>query len=382
MSRECEKPAYSFLARQPIVDAQCRVVGYELLFRSGFENHAVIVDAVASTLSVLATSMTGLGLEETVAGKDSFLNCTEEVLRSPYLRLLPPRRFVLEVLESCAHTAELIAVCARLRRNGFRIALDDVRGPLPKAAPILAQVDIMKLDWPFIERDDRALLCHTLADAGKTVLAEKVETWDDFCAARDAGASLFQGYFFCRPETLRARNVSPCAAPVLRVIELVLGNAPHSRGALAVADTPPLLAQLLRLASAAPTVPGAARHVVDSIEAALTIVGIDVLIHWCALLLYLNRLRPEDDPLAQLAAQRGSVMASYIGHRHPEDERLVRQARLTGALSLLHVAHDSEAAAFWETFPIDARIRAAIVGEEGLLGSALAFARSVESGAF
>ncbi|WP_157977891.1 EAL and HDOD domain-containing protein [Paraburkholderia kururiensis] len=379
MSLECEKPADSFLARQPIVDAQCRVVGYELLFRSGFEDHAVIVDGVASTLSVLATSMTGLGLEETVAGKDSFLNCTEEVLRSPYLRLLPPRRFVLEVLESCAHTAQLVSVCARLRRNGFRIALDDVRAPLPEAAPILAQVDIVKLDWPFIEPADRASLCRTLRVAGKTVLAEKVETWEDFCAARDAGASLFQGYFFCKPETLRARNVSPSAAPVLRVIELVLANAQHSRVAMAVADTPPLLAQLLRLASAAATVPQAARDAVDSIEAALTIVGIDVLIHWCALLLYLNRLRPEDDPLAQLAAQRGAVMASYISHRHPEDEGLARQARLTGSLSLLHVAYDSEAAAFWQTFPIHARIRAAIVGDEGILGRALAFARSVES---
>lgn len=89
--RECEKRADLRLARQPTVDvdAQCRVIAYELLFCSGFENHAVITDGARSTRSVLARSMTRFGLQKTAAAKDSLFNCTEEVLRPPYLRLSP-----------------------------------------------------------------------------------------------------------------------------------------------------------------------------------------------------------------------------------------------------------------------------------------------------
>ena len=368
-----------YVGRQPILDASGRLVAYELLFRNSYENDARMKDGVISTMAVIEASLGVLGLGDVLNGKDCFLNCPDEFFYSPALKLLPPERFVLEVMETSELGPELHSVCNRLRQDGFRIALDDVTVYTPDVARMLSAVDIVKVDWKYTIPSDREALCRLFKQAGVLVLAEKVEDWQDFHLALNAGASLFQGYYFSRPEVLSSRAIPPTVGAVLEVMHMLFEDAPYRHVAAALLRIPALLVQLLRLAASG-AISSSRTSRFESVDDALLLVGNDRLMQWCALLLYLNHLPDGDDPLAQLAAQRAIIMERYIVSQHPENTRLQRRAYLAGAISLLHVAYQSEAETFWQGLWLDQEIREAVLAESGPIGDALTFVRGFEHG--
>ena len=366
------------IARQPILDAQGRLVAYELLFRGDFDakfNHS---NGQALTMSVVADLLGQLGLDGISDGKPCYLNCPDEFLCSPTIKLLPPERFVLEILETSSFSPKVHAACAQLRQQGFRLALDDITELSDAVVGILPLIDIAKIDWKDTPVEARQRLCQALGRHGLIVLAEKVENWSDYRAALAAGASLFQGYYFSRPETISARRVSPSTRTLLEVMQLLLDDAHHRQIASALLKAPSLLAQLLRLCSSA-ALPGAKGSAIASVEDALRLVGNTQLMRWCGLLLYLDRMPAEDDPLSYLAAQRSRVMGEYIQARHPQDDGLKRQAEMAGSLSLLHVAYACDAGTFWQEIALNQAIREAILEQRGPLGEALAAAGQAET---
>ncbi len=368
-----------YVGRQPILDAGGRLVAYELLFRNSSQNDARITDGVISTMAVIGASLGELGLGDVLNGKDCFLNCPDEFFYSPALKLLPPERFVLEVMETSALGPELHCVCNRLREEGFRIALDDVTAYTPDVERMLSAVDIVKVDWKYTVPSERAALCRVFKQAGVLVLAEKVEDWQDFHLALDAGASLFQGYYFSRPEVLSSKAIPPTVGAVLEIMQMLLEDAPYRHVAAALLRIPALLAQLLRLAASGAT-PSRRTSRFESVDDALLLVGNDRLMQWCALLLYLSHLPDGDDPLAHMATQRAIIMERYIVFHHPKNPRLQRRAHLAGALSLLHVAYQCEAEMFWRGLWLDQEIRDAVLAERGPIGDALMFVRRCEHG--
>jgi len=359
------------------LDVEGRVVAYELLFRQAPTNQADIANAGQSTMSVIETSLGEIGLGDTLNGKDCFLNCPDEMFGSPTLDVLPPHRFVLEILESSDLGAEVYANCDRLRKRGFRIALDDVTAYTPDLSIILPIIDIAKVDWKHTKCNERMALCHILKRSGALVLAEKVETWQDFHDAEKAGASLFQGYYFSQPEMLTSKPLLPNFTAVLEIMRMLLEDEPSSRLCAALANTPALLAQLLRLASSG-YAPCRSRRRFASVNDALVMVGTNRLMHWCSLLLYVNRLPVGDDPLTALAVQRSELIEQYVNAHHPSNEMLRRKAKLAGSLSLLHVSYHCDPHDFWKDLELDEEIRDAVLTECGPIGEALAFARKFE----
>ncbi|WP_225033125.1 EAL and HDOD domain-containing protein [Paraburkholderia sp. XV] len=372
------KENYSFVARQPIVDIDLRVVGYELLFRKRGDSTACIEDDLTSTLSVLSTTLVDFGLEKLTEGSLCFINCSEDFLKSPALLLMPPERFVLEILETCVITPALIETCRSLRERGFKIALDDVCAYTSEMAQLLSDVDIVKVDWLTIHPDERVKICRSLSSAGKKVLAEKIEEWSAFHQAREAGATLFQGYFFSRPEIHSRRKISTPAEAVILVMQLIVDDASRHRLVRAVERSPLLLTKLLKLASSVAMVSGPDYEGLCSTDSALQVVGNDRLFQWCALILYVDELSLEDEALSFLALQRSCLMVSYVTHHYPEEKSLLPSARLTGAISVLDIKYGRQPACFWYELPLAENICAALIEGSGHLGEALVFAKSME----
>ena len=95
-----------FLARQPILDEQREIVGYELLFRSGWEN-CFSGESDDATRQMLDNCVY-MGIESLVNEKLAFINCTREALVGKLVMLLPPNNTVLEILETIEPDAELL----------------------------------------------------------------------------------------------------------------------------------------------------------------------------------------------------------------------------------------------------------------------------------
>ncbi|MCZ2152399.1 MAG: EAL domain-containing protein [Bryobacterales bacterium] len=207
----------SYLARQPIFDTSLQVLGYELLYRGDTEPGASFTDATIATLSVIANTFFTLGRESVGGSKMLFLNVGSEILLDERVTLLPSHQLALEILETVAFDEELLEHCASLRDAGFSLALDDIVSA-SQLEPFRHTVDFAKVDFLNLDRSQRAEVCDAAHRWRVPVIAEKVETYEDFRQAKDLGCQFFQGYFFAKPNVLRTRRMKGSRAHHLMIL--------------------------------------------------------------------------------------------------------------------------------------------------------------------
>jgi len=195
-----------YVARQPIFDSRMKIYGYELLFRSGLEPYFRGADPDVATASVVADSFLLFGMKVLTGGRRAFVNFTRNLLINDYAKVLPSDQVVIELLEWIPPDDRVVAACRDLRARGYMLALDDYVLNI-KHRPLLGLVDIVKVDFRRTSKEHRQELVQSNRNRGIRFLAEKVETRDHYEEARKMGYSLFQGYFFGRPETLQSRDI-------------------------------------------------------------------------------------------------------------------------------------------------------------------------------
>lgn len=296
--------------------------------------------------------------------------------------VLPARRFVLEVLESCELSDALGERCTALRGLGFRIALDDVWTLTPEIVRFLPFVDIVKIDWPLVAAENLASLVSFFRRAGKQVIAEKIEHPCDRTLAVELGCDYLQGYYFARPQVLSGRSVIPSFGAMMHIIALLDGERPYGELAQAVGKMPILVEQLLRLANSSAQC--RERNIaISSVSQALALAGSRRLMHWCCLLLYAHPdgLSLTEDPVVLLAERRAIFMAGIASSMEPDSIALSRAAYLTGMLSLLHVVHGYDRSALLNELPVSVEIKEALTEGKGILGTLLYEVALLESDA-
>ncbi|MGH9401612.1 MAG: EAL and HDOD domain-containing protein [Terriglobia bacterium] len=207
-----------FVARQPIFTNKELVYGYELLFRSSLANTFDAIDGEGASRAVADHLMT---LGKTLTdGKFAFINCPANFLVKDYAMLLPQKNTVIEVLETVEPTPEVISACRRLKQAGYLIALDDFVLS-PASLPFIELADIIKIDFLASPPAAREQSVREFAPRGIQLLAEKIETREDFRHADGLGYKYFQGDFFCRPEVIASKRIPASKLSYLRVLNLI-----------------------------------------------------------------------------------------------------------------------------------------------------------------
>jgi EAL and modified HD-GYP domain-containing signal transduction protein len=364
------------LGRQPIVDRSGALVAYELLFRGGFDNAATVDDDGIATDQVIVNALAQFGVAATLGAHRGFLNVGRASLGSDSLYLLEPGRFTLEILEDVVIDAEIEADCRRLRRSGFQIALDDVVSIDRIPARVLALVDVVKIDLHNVVAAELPLIIHMAHEAGCRVLAEKVETQEEFRRILALGADLFQGYFFARPEVLRQSQASASQIALLQLSQVLADDPSLADLQQEVKRNPMLLAQLMKFASSA----FAAARPDLTVGEAIARVGTRQLARLAQLLLFADggHDRLEEDPLLQLVSTRARFMELMAQEMRPHDDAFADVAFQTGIFSLMHVVVRQSSARMLDQIRPGPRVQAAILRFEGELGDLLRIAQRME----
>ncbi len=195
-----------YVARQPIFDKNRSIYAYELLFRDGTANYVPDIDGDVATTTLLANTFFTIGLDTLAGGRKSFINFTQNLLEKKIPLLLPKETTVIEILEDVRPAPLLIDACAQMAADGYTIALDDFEYD-PALEPLIDLASIIKFDFRLTPQ--AAIDAYLKQRSGKDLclLAEKVETHDEFEAAVSMGFELFQGYFFCKPEIIQGREI-------------------------------------------------------------------------------------------------------------------------------------------------------------------------------
>lgn len=194
-----------FIARQPIFGRDLEVYGYELLFRAGAENEFDGTDADVATSQVIANTFLTIGAEKLLNGKRAFINFGQNMFRPRIGDLLPSRSMVIEILENVQPTDVVLDACRELRRRGYTLALDDVDHH-SDVEPWLAVVGILKVDFRNTGCEERRMLARLRRSGNLKLLAEKLESREEFEDAVSLGYDYFQGFLFGRPEMLSGRR--------------------------------------------------------------------------------------------------------------------------------------------------------------------------------
>lgn len=212
-----------WLARQPILTKDESVVGYELLFReSASDSHFHSVDADSATSNTIDT-LNVLGLDAVCDGRLAFINCTQQMLLKDYFLLLPPDKVVIEIQETVSPDELVRASCQRMKQKRYKIALDNFVPDDPRIA-LIPFTDFIKVDIRKQSPEQNSALAKKFAAPQCRMLAQKVETRIQMIPAEKDGFSLFQGYFFRRPEHMRARHIPECQVDSLRLLQAVSGK--------------------------------------------------------------------------------------------------------------------------------------------------------------
>ncbi len=371
---------FVYLGRQPILDRDGALNAYELLFRAGAHNYAEVSDDAQATAQVVARAIGGIGVPAVLGPHRGFVNIDRALLFNDIVHLMPPERFVLEILETVEIDAQLARRLTELRRAGFQVALDDVSELSDKLSGALPHADIVKIDFLQTDRAVLPELASMVRSHGKTLIAEKVETREDFELARELGFDLFQGYFFARPQVLAApRNRSPRPG-LLRLLALLSRDAGILELEAELKLNPSVVVQLLRLVNSSAF--GLGRNIA-SLREAIIATGTRQIARWAQLLLYADSgdLPWRADPLVELAGTRSRFMELAANWLRPSDDDFADAAFMTGIFSLVHVVLGSSPATVLEKLGLAPQIREAIVSRSGALGTLLRIAEAAGEGA-
>lgn len=370
-----KQEATRYTARQPILDAHGQVYAYELLFRAGPE--AEFRDAAqdggrAATRSVL-DQISMRGLESLAGGHTVFVNCTRESLLEGHAKVLPSGRTTLEILETLEPDDALLAACVKLRSEGYRIALDDFRWS-DAWRPFVALADYIKVDIARVELIERLELMKHLYEAKcqARLVAERVETKEDFDQCRIEGFTLFQGFFFSKPVLLENRAIPSNRHVHLELLRALLTDPlnQHDLGELVKKD-PSLTLRLLRLANS--PIYGV-RNEIRSIQMALQLVG-DGMFRRMATLAIAGEMLGEKPPeLLQMAFQRAHFCELAAGPCGQDTTEQYLIGMLSLVPALLHASMESVV----EQLPLRDAVRYALLGANNAERATLSWLESYE----
>ena len=382
MEAHCERPADAapeqelamglrYLARQPILDLHGKVHGYELLFRNGPQAMFSGDGNLATRTMIDNTVLFGLG--RLTGNLPAFINCTEEALTGRLVSALPAGMAILEILETIEPTPALVSACQHLKAAGFRLALDDFTWK-PGFEPLIEIADYIKVDFAISDEWERRKLLKRLRGFTVALIAEKVETQEEYQRARDEGFTLMQGYFFCRPVLLSNHKVPANRLLHIEILRL-LQNESMDINELAglVKRDPSLTYRLLRLINSPVC---AMRQEVQSVHAALIAVGEDAFRRMATLAITSELNAGQTIELLRTAFVRGrfcELAAVFCGLNHSEQY-------LLGLLSLLPAMLRIPMSELSPMLPLRDEIRRALEGENGRERALLSWLESHEKG--
>ncbi|OLQ78172.1 histidine kinase [Photobacterium proteolyticum] len=364
---------YSYVARQPIFNRQQRTVGYELLFRDGESNAFPVIDANKATCRLLVENYMAVGDNPATAGQRTFINFPYESLIRLLPMLLPKRKVIIEVLESCAPDEELFVAIKYLYRQGYVIALDDFEMS-PPWQRFLPYVHIIKLDLMKIGIEQACEFVNQHRDRKLKFLAEKVETHQDYAAAYEAGFQFFQGYYFSKPEMLKNRQVEPEKLTTVRLLqEICREPVDFNRVEKIIISDVSLSYLLLRYVNAAThrTI-----EPISSFKQALVYLGEDKIKIFVSAVATAHAAIDKPKELYSLSLQRARMceMLAVSSQLAVEKDK----AFLTGLFSLLDALLDTSLEQLLTLLPLEPDVREALLNHQGALGQILALLDAYE----
>lgn len=363
---------FAFIARQPILDREKDVFAYELLFRDG--KGGAFPEPDSDKARYIANRFHTLGLDDISGEKKSFINFSTDTLISRFPTTLNPETVVVELAENPAHQSGLVEACKHIKQLGFKLAIDDPMMVSGKHE-IFPLIDIVKVDvskgrYELIEKNIPRFL-----ESNIKLVAEQVDTHDDFMVCRDLGFDFFQGYFFAMPE---ARIQRQLPASKMNLVDL-MGESSHSDFDLSrinqIIERDAALSYLLLKFINNPLINK--RHKITSLRHALTYMGEVEIKKFIALLSLANLGDDKPVELIHMSLVRAKFFDLLSQERRMNNDPPI--GFLIGLFSLLDALLDQSMPDVLRQLPLTDEVNDALLGKSNEFNHYITLVRAFES---
>jgi c-di-GMP phosphodiesterase len=360
------------IGRQPVFDRQQHVVGYELLHRS-YTTENWSLDGDRATHQVILNTFSEIGFDNLVSKGVAFINTTRSFLTGKLPIPFPPNRVVLEVLEDIIIDPQLIKALQTLKEQGFIIALDDITS-YERIKPCLKMIKIVKIDLPRLENFSLPVLVKQIHQHGILVLAEKVETLNQYEYCHSIGFDYFQGYYLCKPNIIKGTRIDSSRMVILHALALLQDPDIDFKSLEKVISRDASLSyKLLKLVNSAYY---SRATQINSLTQTMALIGITQLRSWLTLLLISSvKNKPHELTLIAMArAKLCELLAKSLGIRETEIYFMV------GLFSILDALLDQTMEQILSNVSVTTEVTGALLKHEGKTGSVLDNAIALERG--
>lgn len=366
---------FAYVARQSIFDREKNVYAYELLFRDGKSNCFPDIAPDEATSKILTGSHLTLGVEEITGGKPAFINFHEDTLLYRFPTSLNPQNVVIEIVETVRISDKLIEACEHIRKLGYKIALDDYDFD-PKWDVFLNFVDIIKVDIIEVDYDKMVANLPKIKDMKIKIVAEKIETIEDYDQYTLLGFDYFQGYFFAKPEVMKQKNIPTSKLTLLELMTVSSSSQFDYEKINQIIERDVALSFMLLRFINNPIINK--RNKITSLKHALTYMGEVEVKKFIALLALANLGDSKPPELVHLSLVRARFCELAATAKKESDNP--PKGFLVGLFSLLDALLDQQMADLMNKIPISDELKSALCGMQNNLLNYLALARAFENG--
>jgi c-di-GMP phosphodiesterase len=373
-----------YFARQPILDLQGNTYAYELLYRSSFEHDFhPIADDRGATAQVLVNTLNLTGLNNILGHAFAFINIDKELLMDEMIFSIPSDKFVLEILETVTITQPLIDRIIELKDKGYRFALDDAdcsKEYILNFQPIFEHIDILKLDITLLKEERLPQFLQLFKKFDLKILAEKVETQEEYEKYKAYGCDYFQGYYFARPDIIENKRLDPEHIVILQMIRQMQIDYSIDEISRTFEQNVALTLQLLRFINSAAF---SFHSSIKSIRQAIMLLGPNQLKSWLLLISYakpISGAQGLENPLLKLAQTRSNMMQTLCKAVFKQncDSVLLEKSAFIGLLSLVEALFQSPIQTILKELNVDEEIVQTLILHKGDLGSIYQLVCAVE----
>ena len=366
-----------FVARQAILNRNQNVVAYELLFRDSPENCFPGVSDGQATARLIMENQLNLGTRHITSGKKALINIGPESLKLDLCEFLPCKDVVIELLETIEPNDDTYELCRKLFHSNYKLALDDFVYS-PQWERFLKLVNLIKFDIRLTPLDEIPLVVNKLKKHKNIkLLAEKIETDEEYKLARQMGFDYFQGYYFARPAMIEQKDIHYNYGLVIAIYSEVMKPDPDVKVITGLFELDAALAyKLLRLLNSG-VFP--LQSQISSLKQALVYLGQARLKKFVSLIVTAHTARTKPIELMQMCVIRArfcELIASKVA------KQVQGEAFLTGLFSLLDAILDKPMDLLVDKLPFPDEIKVALTGEKNDLYYILETVKAYETGSW
>ncbi|MFS1702540.1 EAL and HDOD domain-containing protein [Alteromonas sp. AMM-1] len=366
---------FAYIARQPIVDTNKQLYAYELLFRDGEQNCFPNISPDEATSRILTESHLNVGIDEVTGGAIAFINFHTDTLLHRFPTSLTPADVVIEITETVEVSDNLAIACKQFAEQGYALALDDYDLD-EKWLSLLPYISIVKFDITTVTDDQIRNTIPFLKEKGIKLVAERIETAQQFKYYLDLGFDYFQGYFFAKPQILKHRKLGSNELNLLELLQESTRPELDINKINQILERDVSLSYLLLRFINNPTVNK--RNEITSLKHAMTFMGQEEVRKFIALLTLANMSGDKPGELLTMSLVRAKFCESILIALKQCDER--NAGFLTGLLSLIDTLMQQDMRTLVDKLPLPEEAKAALCGNKNTLKDCLHLVKAFEMG--